>query len=75
MWQMLGVSALAGLATIPATAPIAIWNSRKIYGAFMSNVADVECDKIWLKYRDARTSTTKEFIDSIKPIKVNFSHI
>lgn len=70
---MLGISALAGIAMIPATAPIAIWNSRKIYGEFISGLAEIECDKVWLKYRDARTSATKEFLTSIKPIKVSLS--
>jgi hypothetical protein len=71
LYTMLGVSALAGIACIPATAPIAYWNAKKIYGMCNIGRAYSECDKVWLRTRDARTSATKEFLTSIKPIKLN----
>lgn len=56
---------------IPATTPLAIWTARKIYGKSIAYSSNVECDKIWLHCRDARTSATKELITNIKPIKVS----
>lgn len=71
LWNMLGISALAGILLIPAMAPLTAWNARKIYGRSSPINAEAECDKVWARCRDARTSATKELITSIKPIKVS----
>ncbi|EIW65942.1 hypothetical protein TREMEDRAFT_35671 [Tremella mesenterica DSM 1558] len=61
LYSMLGISALVGIACIPIFAPLPYFVGKLIY----------RCDRAWAKARDARTNAVKEFLMSVKVVKLN----